>query len=156
MRLLPLAAVLLLAGCGGSGTPAATPSPTRSPVVSPTPQPLPTIVGKPVIFSTADGNVACDLEAAYARCDVRARSWRAPTKPSDCHNTWGGAVEVAAGSPATFICWFGRSPLGAKRVLRPGQALQVGLMSCRALADGVECGGQGHSFRLGRASYVLS
>jgi len=154
MRLLPLAAVLLVAACGTSGT-STTPAPTHTVVVTHSAVPLPTIEGKPVLFSTPGGNVACDLEPAYARCDVRKHAWPTPKKPSDCHNTWGRAVQVAAGSPAQFICWFGTSPLGARRVLPLGQALQVGLMTCRTLADGVECGGQGHSFRLGRASYHL-
>lgn len=157
MRLLPLAAVLLVAACGTSGTTSApTPAPSRSVVVTHPAVPLPTIEGKPVLFSTPGGNVACDLEPAYARCDVRNHTWTSPRKPSDCHNTWGKAVEVAAGSPASFICWFGESPLGARRVLPLGQAIKVGLMTCRTLSDGVECGGQGHGFRLGRAAYHLT
>ena len=157
MRLLPLAAVLLLAACGsGSGT-TTQPAPTRTVVVTHPAQPLPTVEGKPTSFSVPGGNVACDLEPAYVRCDARRHTWTAPKKPSDCHNRWGTAVEVtAAGTPAQFICWFGSSPLGARRVLRVGQALTVGFMTCRTLADGVDCSGQGHGFRLGRASYRLT
>ncbi len=155
MRVLPLAAVLLVAACGSPSTPVA-PAPARTVVVTHSPLPLPKVEGKPVAFSTPGGQVACDLEAAYARCDVRTPTWASPKKPADCHNRWGKAVEVAAGSKAQFICWFGESPLGARRVLPVGQAITVGLMTCRTLADGVDCGGQGHGFRLGRAAYHLS
>jgi hypothetical protein len=154
---LAVAVALLVAGCGGGtpGEPSAAPTTTR-PTATSSPLPAPTIEGKPAFFSTPDGNVACDLEPAYARCDVRSHTWTSPKKPADCHNRWGKAVEVAAGTRAAFICWFGASPLGAKRVLRQGQAITVGLMTCRTVSGGVDCGDGGHGFVLTRASYRLS
>lgn len=155
-RSLLLVLALLLAGCSGSdGEPAAGPT-SASPTASRTPVAAPTIEGSPTSFRTADGNVGCELQQAYARCDVKRKTWAEPRKPTDCHNRWGDSVEVSAGSEATFICWFGESPLAAKRVLRVGQALQVGLMTCRAVAAGVECSGEGHGFLLGRSAYRLS
>ena len=159
MRAWPLALILLLSACGGSGTTGAQPSRSSTPPPATTPAPslpAPVVENRPVTFSTAGGSVACDLEQAYARCDVKSPTWTAPKRPSDCHNSWGHAVEVSAGTPSTFICWFGASPLGAKRVLAANQAITVGLMTCRAVTGGVECSGQGHGFRLGRASYRLS
>lgn len=158
MRAWPagLALALLLTGCGGSdGEPVAVPT-TVAPTTTRVPLPVPTLEGSPTTFRTPDGDVGCELQPAYARCDVKRASWKAPKKPSDCGNRWGDAVEVAAGSRATFICWFGPSPLSSTRVLRVGQAIKVGLMTCRALTTGVECSGEGHGFRLGRTAYRLS
>jgi len=155
-RSLLLALVLVLAGCGGSdGEPVAVPT-TAAPTTTRVPLPVPTLEGSPTSFRTPDGNVGCELSPAYARCDVKRQTWQAPKKPSDCGNSWGDSVEVAAGSRATFICWFGPSPLASKRVLPVGQALKVGLMTCRVLSGAVECSGEGHGFRLGRTAYRLS
>jgi hypothetical protein len=143
----------LLAACGGSDKPA--PRATRTIVTTESPLPLPTIEGRPVHFSTAGGNVGCDLEQAYVECAVRDHSWTPPAKPGDCHNKWGTVVQFTIGTKGEFICWFGASVLGAKRVLPTGQALTVGLVTCRALAGGVECSGQGNGFRLSRASYSV-
>lgn len=154
MRAWPIAVVLFLTACGSgsSGTPVATPARTHTLAPSPTPTlPAPTVLSGDITFRTADGNVGCELQPAYARCDVRAHSWASPPKPKDCHNTWGDSVEFTVGTKASFFCWFGSSNLGAKRVLPVGQALQVGLVTCRASARAVECSGQGHGFRVGRA-----
>jgi hypothetical protein len=156
MRHWSVAVLLLVAACSGSSTPGTTtPSPTHTVVVSQSPVPLPTIVGTPVNFSLPGGKIACELQPAYARCDIRSRTWTAPKKPSDCHYHWGSEVEFSVGGKASFACWFGASPLGAKRVLPFGQALQVGLVTCRARTTGVTCSADNHGFTLGRTSYTL-
>ena len=143
----------LLAACGGSDTPA--PRATRTIVTTQSPLPLPTIEGKPVHFSIPGGNIGCDLEPAFVECAVRSHTWTAPKKPSDCHNKWGTVVQFTIGTKSEFICWFGASVLGAKRVLPTGQAITVGLVTCRAIAAGVECSGQGNGFRFTKANYRL-
>jgi hypothetical protein len=40
-------------------------------------------------------------------------------------------------------------------VLATGQAIRVGLVTCRAVPGGVECNGQGNGFRLTRTAYRL-
>lgn len=154
-RTLALLVLLpLLAACGGTDAPA--PRATRTIVTTESPQPAPTIEGKPVQFSTAGGNVACDLQPAFVECQVRTHTWPSPKKPSDCHNAWGSRVQVAVGTKGEFICWFGESLLGAKRVLPTGEALKVGLVTCRAVSGGVQCSAEGHGFTLTKATYRLT
>ncbi|HUR15095.1 MAG TPA: hypothetical protein VM097_11455 [Mycobacteriales bacterium] len=160
MRARTLALLLLLplvTACGGGGGTTASPQPrtTRTVVTTLPPLPVPTIVGTPVTFSTAGGNVSCDLEQAFVECQLRAHTWPAPKKPGDCHNAWGTRVQVASGSKGEFICWFGDSLLGAKRVLPTGQALTVGLVTCRAVSGGVQCTTDGNGFLLTDAKYRL-
>jgi hypothetical protein len=150
--------VFVLAACGSGGSPASSraPSGTGTPSATPSALAVPVLEKGPVSFSLAGGNIACDLEEAYARCDAKKHTWASPKKPRDCNNTWGSTVEVSAGTRAAFICWFGASPLGAKRVLKTGQAITVGLMTCRAYPGSVECSGQGHGFLLGKTGYRLT
>lgn len=146
--------VLLAAACGGATpSPSAAPRPSRTIVVTHEPAPLPTIVGQPTYFRTSNYDVGCDLEPTYVLCNVGRHTWQPPRKPADCLYTWGDAVEFAIGSAGSFFCGHGESYLDAKRVLPVGQALQVGLVTCRASAGGVECSSQGHGFYLGRSSY---
>jgi hypothetical protein len=124
-------------------------------VTTSTPQPLPTIVGKPVHFRTSDGKVGCDLEPAYVLCNATSHTYTPPKKPGDCLYTWGKAVEFAIGSKGSFFCGHGEDYTGSSRVLPRGQALQVGLVTCRALASGVDCRGQGNGFRFSPSAYTL-
>jgi hypothetical protein len=164
MRVRSMALLLLLpflSACAIGDTsardqnPPPQPRPSRTVVTTSSPLPLPTIEGKPVHFRTSDGNVGCDLEPAYVLCNVVRRSFTPPKKPSDCFYTWGKAVEMAIGSKGSFFCGHGEDYSDSKRVLRNGEAIQVGLVTCRALPDGVLCSGQGHGFRLQRASFQL-
>ena len=134
-----------------------TPQASRTVVTETTsPLPLPTIEGRPTHFRTADGNVGCDLEPAYVLCNVVHRSFTPPKKPSDCFYTWGHAVEMAIGSKGSFFCGHGEDDSNSKRALQLNQALQVGLVRCRAVASGVRCEGQdGHGFLLTKARYQL-
>lgn len=155
-RTLALLVLLpLLAACNGSGGTAATPPPrvTRTVVTTQPPLPLPTIVGTPVLFRTADGNVGCDLEPAFVICNIGTKAWTSPRKPGDCLYSWGKEVEVAAGSPGEFICGHNENYRGSKRVLPTGQALKVGLVTCRAVAGGVDCRSDANGFLLTSAKY---
>jgi hypothetical protein len=155
-RTLALSLLLpLLAACGGSGGTTASPQPrvTRTVVTTTSPQPAPTIVGSPVMFRTADGNVGCDLEPAFVICNIGTKSWASPRKPGDCLYSWGKEVEVAAGSEGEFICGHNENYRGSKRVLPTGQALKVGLVTCRAVSGGVECTSDRNGFLLTRAKY---
>jgi hypothetical protein len=161
MRLRSTALLLLLpllAACGGSDEPAAAPSPSASPTrtaATAAPTKAPKVFDDPVRFSAAGGAVGCDLEPAFVECAVRAHTWKAPKKPADCHNNWGSVLQFTVGSKGQFICWFGLKLLGAKRVLPPGQAFRVGLVTCTAVPKGVECRDQTNGFRLTTSEYRL-
>jgi hypothetical protein len=88
-------------------------------------------------------------------CNVVHRSFTPPKKPSDCFYTRGHAVEMAVGSKGSFFCGHGEDYSHSPRVLKTGQALRVGFVTCRAVVGGVLCSGQGHGFRLTRSSYQL-
>jgi hypothetical protein len=152
-RALALLLLLPLAAACNDKTPPPAPRATRTIVTTHSPLPLPTIEGKPVYFRTFDGKVGCDLEPAYVLCNVKNPTYKAPKKPGDCLYTWGKAVEFAVGSKGSFFCGHGENYLGSKRVLGKNQALQVGLVTCRAFVGYVECKGQGNGFRFGPATY---
>jgi hypothetical protein len=163
-RALALLVLLPLAACT-TGSPASSPGPTastepqpratRTVVTTTTPLPLPTIENKVVHFRTRDGRVGCDLEPAYVLCNAKEHTYTPPRKPSDCLYVWGKAVEMAVGTPGSFFCGHGEDYTRSPRVLPPGQAIRVGLLTCRALSAGVECFGQGHGFRYSSSSYRL-
>ena len=156
LLLLPLLAGCVVGNKGGADqTPPPQPTRTHTVVTTLPPEPIPTIEGSPVHFHTADGSVGCDLEPAYVLCNIAAHSWTPPRKPSDCFYTWGKAVEFAIGSKGSFFCGHGESYLSSKRVLPVGQAITVGLVTCRAVTGGVECSGQGHGFRFTKTGYRL-
>jgi hypothetical protein len=160
MRARTLALLVLLpalAACNGSSGPSGTATPlprvTHTVVTTQPPLPLPTIEGNPVLFRTADGNVGCDLEPAFVICNIGTKSFVSPRKPGDCLYSWGKEVEVAAGSPGEFICGHNENYRGSKRVLPLGQALKVGLVTCRAVAGGVQCTSEANGFLLTRTKY---
>jgi hypothetical protein len=157
MRARTLALLVLLplvASCNGSsGTAAPLPTVTRTIVTTQSPLPLPTIEGHPVLFRTADRNVGCDLEPAFVICNIGTKTWPSPRKPGDCLYSWGKEVEVAAGSKGEFICGHNENYRGSKRVLATGQAVKVGLVTCRAVSGGVQCTSDANGFLLTRAKY---
>lgn len=160
MRARTLALLVLLpalASCnsssGAGGTASPLPRVTRTIVTTQPPLPLPTIEGNPVLFRTADGNVGCDLEPAFVICNIGTKAWASPRKPSDCLYSWGKEVEIAAGSPGEFICGHNEDYRRSKRVLPAGQALKVGLVTCRAVAGGVQCTSDANGFLLTSARY---
>jgi hypothetical protein len=155
MRRWLLVLVLLVAGCAGSGTPRAQPSVVTTVVVTHSAIPAPTLVGSPVVFRLADHSVGCLLQPAYAQCDVANPTWNAPAKPGDCFYTWGQQLEFALGTAGAFYCGHPTTNLSATRVLPAGQALMVGLVTCRASGGGVQCDGQGHGFFISRTRYRL-
>ena len=117
-----------------------------------------TVVTGAVEFRSADGNLGCDIESAYARCDPRARSWPLPPQPSDCASGWGHGIEVQAGTKGSFFCG-SDSVLGGTRVLAAGQALRNDFVQCDAVsASTISCHGtqDAHGFSISRAKYALT
>jgi hypothetical protein len=122
-------------------------------VPAPPPSRTTTVEGA-VTFAASDGNVACALSPAGARCDVANRSWEPPPSP-DCAEASGQGLELRDGR-AGPTCG-GDSPFGATRPLAAGAALRAGGVTCTALQDGVQCvdGATGRGFLVSRAAYRL-
>ncbi|MDX6219914.1 MAG: hypothetical protein QOJ48_1595 [Frankiales bacterium] len=116
-----------------------------------------TAVTGPLKFTSADGNLGCDIESAYARCDPAHRNWPVPGQPSDCASGWGHGIELQAGTKASFFCG-SDSVAGGKRVLAAGRGFTDGFIECDAIsATTVHCHGttDTHGFTISRATYSL-
>ncbi len=161
MRRSLLLLPLLVSACS-SGSPASAPTPTpvrttAKPVVT-KPAFAVTVVSGAVKFTSADHNLGCDIESAYARCDPEHRDWGLPPQPSDCASGWGHGIEMQAATKASFFCG-SDSVKGGTRVLAPGHAFKNGFVQCDAIsATTIHCHGtqDAHGFTISRAKYVLA
>jgi hypothetical protein len=152
--------LLLVSACSSHSSTAVRPSPTH-PAVSPVatkPAYAVTKLTAPLAFTSADGNLGCDIESAYARCDPEHRSWRLPPQPSDCASGWGHGIELQAGTKASFFCG-SDSVAGGRRVLAPGHAFSEGFVQCEAVSSTtIRCHGttDTHGFTISRSGYRLT
>lgn len=108
-------------------------------------------------FLTPSGNIGCYVLKDSARCDVKARSWRAPAKPRACDLEWGDAIGVGPQSrKASFVCHGDTARDPRARRLAYGRTIKVGPMRCTSRTDGVRCANAlGHGFFVSRQSYRL-
>ena len=164
MRRSLLLAVLVAGACSSHSTSAPPPhtaSPTAvkpRPTTSSRPAFAVTRLTGPLKFVSADGNLGCDIESAYARCDPGHRAWSLPPQPSDCASGWGHGIELQTGTRASFFCG-SDSVAGGKRVLAAGQAFVVQFIECDALsASTISCHdtADSHGFTISRAKYSLA
>jgi hypothetical protein len=158
--------LLLVSACSGHSATTATTTTAATPrtITAPT-RPAPTQptyavtqLSAPLTFTSADGNLGCDIESAYARCDPAHRAWGLPPAPSDCASGWGHGIELQAGSRASFFCG-SDSVAGGKRVLAPGHAFAEGFVQCEAVtAATIRCHGttDDHGFTISRTGYRLT
>ncbi len=89
------------------------------------------------------------------RCDIAARDWRAPAKPSSCQLAWGQGLEVGPSSGAAqFVC-AGDSVLDpGGMVLANGYDDQVGSVTCQPRPIGVTCFDRAaHGFYISRTGF---
>ena len=131
---------------------------TAKPVVTHKPAFAVTNLSAAVKFTSADGNLGCDIESAYARCDPEHHAWPLPPQPSDCSSGWGHGIEIQAGTRASFFCG-SDSVAGGKRVLAPGHAFRNGFLQCDAISTTtIHCHdvGDSHGFTISKARYLLS
>ena len=161
MRRSPFVLLLLVGACSShSGTPQAAPT-TRAPATRPATSAPPafavTTLADATTFLSPDGNLACDIESAYARCDPAHRDWALPPQPSDCASGWGHGIELQAGTKASFFC--GSDHITASRRLAAGHAYKVGFLQCDAVsATTVHCHdtSDAHGFTISKAKYSLT
>ena len=164
MRRSPVLVALLVAGCSSGSPVVHGPGPTTVPTTAASKPPVTkpafavTILTGPLKFVSADGNLGCEIESAYARCDPAHRSWSLPPEPSDCASGWGHGIELQAGTKASFFCG-SDSVAGGKRVLAAGHAFTIGFIRCDAIsATTVHCHGtsDAHGFTISKAKYSLT
>ena len=160
MRRSLLLLVVLVSACSShsSAAPKPTVAPTSPKPVVTKPAFAVTNVSGAVKFVSADGNLGCDIESAYARCDPKHRDWRLPPQPSDCASGWGHGIELQAETKASFFCG-SDSVLGGTRVLAAGKAFTNGFIQCDAIsATTIHCHDTNdlHGFTISRAKYSLT
>lgn len=148
-----LAVLLLLAAC--SAEPDATPEPSAAAGLGDRASPSVTRVVESIQFAMPSKNIGCHLDGELARCDIVAKTWEPPAKPSDCRLGWGSGVSVGPGE-ASFVC-AGDTVLGATDILEYGQAARAGDLVCGSGSAGVRCFNRatGHGFALSRQTYTL-
>jgi hypothetical protein len=110
----------------------------------------------PTTFSDPTGNIGCALDETSVRCDVAKHTWKPPKKPTSCDLDFGQGVTIEGENEATFVC-AGDTTLGAKKVLKVHEAVQVGVFGCRTDPNAVVCSNEdsGHGFTISRGSYDL-
>ncbi|SEH83341.1 hypothetical protein SAMN04489835_4676 [Mycolicibacterium rutilum] len=143
------AGALTLPACGSQPS-------TAAPSTSPVPTATERSVDGPTGFIAPSGNIACRLDATYARCDIMDRDWSSPPKPADCEWDYGQGLLLVTAGPAEFIC-AGDTAFGVEDVLPYGEAVRVGPMRCESAEAGVTCrnADTGRGFVLSRQSYQL-
>jgi hypothetical protein len=155
--------LLLVSACSSQSAVAHGPGPTAVPTsVKPSPpKAKPAVAVTPLTgtlkFTSTDGNLGCDIESAYARCDPAHRSWPLPPQPSDCASGWGHGIELQAGTRASFFCG-SDSVAGGKRVLAAGRGFRDGFIQCEALSPTtIHCHDttDSHGFTISGATYSL-
>ena len=108
-------------------------------------------------FHSPSGNIDCVVSGDFARCDIRARTFKAPRRPASCDLEWGSTLTVARKSRRGAFGCVGDTARDPKaKALAFGRSIRVATMRCTSRIDGVRChNGRGHGFLVGRAAYRL-
>jgi hypothetical protein len=149
--------LVLLAGCTPSG-PSTRPSPppaASAGLGDRDPGPTREVTAS-YGFVTPSKNIGCFVSAESARCDIAAKTWKAPRKPADCALNWGSGMSVGADGKAVIVC-AGDTVLGGSQTLPYGEAVRVGEFVCSSAETRVRCANEtsGHGFTLSRRTYEL-
>jgi hypothetical protein len=105
-------------------------------------------------FAMPSGNIGCFLASTSVRCDIGAKAWEPPPKPSDCELDWGSGLVVDA-EGVTFAC-AGDTVLGGAEVLAYGESARAGDFICESSSANVRCRHvpSGRGFTLARERYT--
>jgi hypothetical protein len=161
-------AILALAGCGGgssalqaeSAPSTAAPTSASEPAARLDKLTGPASTDREVTeltgFISPTGNVACTLDADWARCDIIARDWAAPARPADCEFDYGQGISLGPGEQAQFVC-AGDTAFGPDEVLPYGDSIKAGILRCESADSGIACRDiqTGHGFSISREAYRL-
>lgn len=145
--------LLLLAACSSPSEVSSQPSAESG--LGDRASPSVTRVVESIQFSMPSKNIGCYLDGRSARCDIVAKTWKPPAKPSDCTLDWGSGVSVGA-ADAAIVC-AGDTVLGAAEILEYGRAVRAGDLVCESASAGVRCFNDrtDHGFSLSRQGYTL-
>ncbi len=160
-------AVLVLAACGG-GSPVTqsekTQSSTEQTTTQPTARPDKVTSAAPADrevyelsgFISPTGNVACMIDADWARCDIIDRDWSPPPRPADCEFDYGQGISLAPGESAQFVC-AGDTAFGTDEVLPYGDSITAGVLRCESADAGITCrdAQTSHGFSISQQAYQL-
>jgi hypothetical protein len=104
----------------------------------------------PSSFQTPSHGIACALQGATLRCDVRAPEHAVP-RPASCDLDFGDSFVLRRHGRAHALC-HGDTVLDAHaRVLRYGRRWQRAGLTCTSRRSGLTCRNRaGHGFRLSR------
>lgn len=119
------------------------------------------VVNQLTLFQTPSGNIACLIsdanpyEEASVRCDVHINSWTPPPRPVDCEEEYGQSVVVGTTQAPHFACVGDTVYDPSARVLRYGQSLRAGPITCSSRSAGMQCvsARTGRGFEVSRRSY---
>lgn len=142
------AAMLALAACGGGSSGAQsektqssterTTQPATRPDKATSAAPADREVHELSGFISPTGNVACMIDADWARCDIIDRDWSPPPRPADCEFDYGQGISLAPGEPAQFVC-AGDTAFGTDEVLPYGDSITAGVLRCESADAGITC-----------------
>jgi hypothetical protein len=107
-------------------------------------------------FVSRTGNVACMIDADWARCDIIDHDWSPPARPADCEFDYGQGISLAPGEPAQFVC-AGDTAFGADEVLPYGDSITAGVLRCESAEAGITCRDTqtSHGFSISQQAYQL-
>jgi hypothetical protein len=126
------------------------------------------LVDNPTSFNSPSGNISCSIDARYARCDIRERTWAPPQE--SC--TLGGSEDYSGGDPIEldygnglvidsdgvprFTC-ASDTVLGSHPVLDYGDSIESASVRCTSEQSGISCESltTGQRFTISRDSYDL-
>ena len=107
-----------------------------------------------VYFHSPSGNIGCGVGRQGARCDIREKDWRAPSRPRSCNLDWGYGLTLGKRGKGRFFCG-SDSVLGIGRRLGYGKSIRRGRFRCVSRTDGMKCKNvrNGHGFFIARERY---
>ena len=105
-------------------------------------------------FHSPSGNIGCGVSKQGARCDIRQKDWRAPSRPRSCNFDWGYGLTLGERGKGRFFCG-GDSLLGAGTRLGYGKSVRRGRFKCMSRENGMKCVNvrNRHGFFIARERY---
>jgi hypothetical protein len=115
---------------------------------------LPSAAPAAKYFHSPSGNIGCGVSHQGARCDIRQKDWRPPSRPRSCRLDWGYGLTLGKRGKGRFFCG-SDSLLGIGSRLAYGKSIRRGRFKCKSREDGMKCFNvrNGHGFFISRERY---